>query len=737
MSPTDRSTLAGMVAVALAAFTLVPLTVDLAYLVISIVVIALVGATTMGLRRTGLSSALVVLVQLGLVGGLSLLYSLSMTGVGEPVGQHYLSLWSAGIEHMQTQASPMDPNDGVRLILVTTVGGIWVLTDLLISGVGRPAWAIVPPAALFLVPALGLGADTGVLSFLLLAVGYAGVLLAGGLNTARAWTRGLSRDSATVDQGANPVVWRAAGLLMLPAVLVTLLLGVALPTISLPGGGFGNGPGGNGPLQLTDPTLDLKRNLTQPTDRVVLRYTSDAPGGVYLRLASLPQLSNAGWGSVRINLSEGSRLPAVPGLAKEPTRQRHTSIQVLNFGSQYLPLPYAPRAFTAAGSWNYDPGSLTVVDSGNQPEALRNLSYTVTSVDITPSNTELSRAGAGTPSDSAVTAVIPSDLPDSLIQETRDVIKGADTPAQQAAAMQAYLRSGEFTYSTERLPGDGYQALQNFLTVDKRGYCEQFASAMAMMARVAGIPSRVSVGFLPGRRNGDSWEVSIRDMHAWPELYFADYGWVRYEPTPASLTGAAPSWTLRDQTQPQASASAAPSAEPSAAEPSASADASASAAPTPQTSDTGSGFPWRRTLLGSGIGLLALALLSAPATFRLRRRRGRLSEEGLPADRVEAAWAEIRDTAVDHGWTWPEGSPRTIGQTVGGRLDREQSLSVGRVATLVERSRYAPDLGDPAAADGLSETTEEIRRSIAGSQTRGQRLRAVLFPRSLWRRPQD
>ena len=49
-----------------------------------------------------------------------------------------------------------------------------------------------------------------------------------------------------------------------------------------------------------------------------------------------------------------------------------------------------------------------------------------------------------------------------------------------------------------------------------------------MMARVVGIPSRVSVGFLPGKQVGEAWRVSIRDMHAWPELYFASYGWVRF-----------------------------------------------------------------------------------------------------------------------------------------------------------------------------------------------------------------
>jgi transglutaminase-like putative cysteine protease len=93
---------------------------------------------------------------------------------------------------------------------------------------------------------------------------------------------------------------------------------------------------------------------------------------------------------------------------------------------------------------------------------------------------------------------------------------------------------------------------------------------MAAMARVAGIPSRVSVGFLPGDQEGDTWNVSIRDMHAWPELYFAGYGWVRFEPTPATVTGSPPPWTLQTEDDPGDDPSADPSEE-ATAEPSASA----------------------------------------------------------------------------------------------------------------------------------------------------------------------
>ena len=317
------------------------------------------------------------------------------------------------------------------------------------------------------------------ISFCYIAVGYLAILAAEGLNATSRWTRGLTRDSAEGFGTSMPVVWRAAGYLAIPAILATIVLGFVLPTLSLPGIGFGNGPGGNGPLQLTDPTLDLRRNLNQPEDREVIQYQTTGPGGVYLRLASLPQLSANGWSNVQIRLNNGRNLPAIPGLSSEPGERRRTTIKVLDFGSQYLPLPYAPRSHDAPGDWRFDANSLIVVNADYRAKDLRRLSYTVESVDTDPDSSDLNKAVAGTPADAAVTAAIPSDLPDSLVQLANRITAKAETPAAKAAAIQAYLRSSQFTYSTEPLPGSGYEALQNFLLRDHRGYCEQFASAMA------------------------------------------------------------------------------------------------------------------------------------------------------------------------------------------------------------------------------------------------------------------
>ncbi|HZA05588.1 MAG TPA: DUF3488 and transglutaminase-like domain-containing protein [Propionibacteriaceae bacterium] len=731
MRASDRSSIAVMISVALAAITLRPLTSDGSYLVLGWLLIGLIGGTSIVLRRLRVSGGMVlasqVLVWLVCSVGLGLFSGSS----NAPWYGQYADLWAGGIEHMQTQASPMEPNDGTRLIFVTVIGLILIMTDLLVSGISRPAWAIAPPATLFLVPALGLGTDTGVINFLLVALGYLGILVAEGLNTTARWTRGLARDSAEGFGEATPVVWRAAAYLAGPALVVAIVLGVAMPTLSLPGIGIGSGVGG-GPLQLTDPTLDLRRNLNQESDRDVIEYQSQAPGGVYLRMTSLPLFNATGWNSVQIDLRSGNQLGLPPGLGQS-VGTRTTDIRVRNFGSQYLPLPYAPRSYDAPGEWRYDPQSLVVINADSEPDELRGLEYSVQSSEIQPTAEDLAAAGIATPGDAEITTEVPEDLPKSLIDLTNDVVRDLDTPAAKAAAIQDFLRGDEFTYSTEPQPGHGYRALENFLLDDKTGYCEQFASAMAMMARVAGIPSRVSVGFLPGEQVGDSWQVSIRDMHAWPELYFSGWGWVRFEPTPSVQTGDAPPWTL----QPEESATDEPTAEPSAsasAGPSASADPRDTPAETTVTGEEDTGLGWARTLLWSAVGLVLLLILAAPATIRVRRRTQRLSTDGAPEEQVESAWAEIRDTVVDHGGAWPHGSPRTIGQEMSNRLDGEEAASMGRVATLVERARYAQTFTDIEAASELPTVTQEIRRGIAAPLGPVRKLLAVVLPRSLFPR---
>jgi transglutaminase-like putative cysteine protease len=98
--------------------------------------------------------------------------------------------------------------------------------------------------------------------------------------------------------------------------------------------------------------------------------------------------------------------------------------------------------------------------------------------------------------------------------------------------VERYLQD-TFTYS-ERVPTRPIP-LMGFLYQEKRGYCQQFSGAMALMLRMAGIPSRVAAGFSPGSYNKDTKEWRVRDLdaHSWVEVWFQGIGWIPFDPTPA------------------------------------------------------------------------------------------------------------------------------------------------------------------------------------------------------------
>ena len=109
---------------------------------------------------------------------------------------------------------------------------------------------------------------------------------------------------------------------------------------------------------------------------------------------------------------------------------------------------------------------------------------------------------------------------------------------QKAVALQNYLRDNGDYELDNSVDGSGSDTLEAFLDEGSpgalTGYCEQFAAAMAVMARTINIPSRVAIGFLkPTESAPGTYVYSLRDLHAWPELYFPGAGWVRFEPTPS------------------------------------------------------------------------------------------------------------------------------------------------------------------------------------------------------------
>jgi len=727
MRATDRTWIAVTVAGVLGSLTLRSLTEDTGYLAAGWFLIALSAVIAVVGARVRLPKVLVTLLQLLVAGVVLVAYAV---GPGDPeVGwwARIGPLVAQGIDHMRVSAAPMGPEPGVRIILAAVVAGMALLAGILADALERPALSLAPLLTLYAIPAIALRADVGFSNFVLIATGYLCILFADGLNAEKMFTRNITSDQASggAFRGTGGV-WRVGALVAVPALVLSIVVGLVLPTLTTT---FFESlrPSGAGPIEMADPQLDLRRNLQQPENRPVLSYTTNKDSGTYLRLTSLPLIGPDGWGQSRVALKQGALGP-VPGIAAAPSPQnRVTDVQIGDFRSMYLPVPYAPRAQNARGEWSHDPASLMVIATGqNRQAATENLAYTVQSWDIEPDGAVLSTARAGTPQE-AVTAEVPGDIPQPIVQLTTSLTQNSPTPALKAAAIQAYLRS--FTYSVQGASGaTNYKAIETFLLQTKTGYCVQFAGSMALMARIAGIPSRVAIGFLPGARQADRWVVTTHDMHAWPELYFEGFGWVRFEPTPS--VAAPPPWSVLAPNQPVPTQSAVP--EPSV-ETSAAPTASATAIDTTAGTDTGAS-PWQLVAdiaRGLAVGLVVAALALAPWLYRRRLRARRLAADGPDEHvRVDGAWAELRDTWLDLGRVWPEGSARQIaGQVaavVGEGAPRE---SLRRLVVAVERSRYAADLG---ALTSLSDDATRVVAALEASVGWDGRLLARFRPSSLW-----
>ena len=118
--------------------------------------------------------------------------------------------------------------------------------------------------------------------------------------------------------------------------------------------------------------------------------------------------------------------------------------------------------------------------------------------------------------------------------KAKDITKGASTPYEAVALIESYFQKN-YTYDekadySQRPDGP----LPYFFLDGKRGYCQMFAGTMTVMLRMLGIPARIGEGFTPGTRNPNrgTYNVTDRDAHAWVEVWFPQYGWMPFEPTP-------------------------------------------------------------------------------------------------------------------------------------------------------------------------------------------------------------
>ena len=135
---------------------------------------------------------------------------------------------------------------------------------------------------------------------------------------------------------------------------------------------------------------------------------------------------------------------------------------------------------------------------------------------------------------------LPPNLDHRIPELALKISAAADNPFDKSIAVETYLRTN-FAYTLNLAGKPGADPLAHFLFETKAGHCEYFASAMAVMLRTLGIPSREVNGFLPGEYNDVAGDYIVRasDAHSWVEAYFPGSGWVTFDPTPPSNEQAA------------------------------------------------------------------------------------------------------------------------------------------------------------------------------------------------------
>ena len=751
MSIKEQLTLAAGLAVALATSALFPLFQGNDWLAKVLGAVLVVVAAGLVGRRLGLPRVLQPVLGLAvLFGYLSLVFAGSSLAFGLVPTARTLdvlqTLVRSGQDDIARFGPPVPTHDGMVLLTAAGVGGVAVLVDLVAVVLDRVAVAGLPLLVMFAVPSAVLPGGIGGGPFILGALGWLSLLLVEGSERVGRWgTPMRSSLPGARPGGDDSSLGRVGRRIGFAAVSLAVVIPAFIPGLDhrlLAGSGGGGGSGsGNGPnsARTYNALTTLRDQLTLPKPTTLLVYRTDDPHPDYLRMTTLGQFTGDGWKAADLvgdrenaKVQKGVPTPIGDGGAHQPVNMRivpdHGHLDV-----HWLPVPFGPTKVDVEGTWLWDPSSQTVFSASSTTKNLP--SYSVRASRVLPDRDALARAQVNgiDPSISELYGQ-PIDVSPYVEQLTAKVVKGQTSEYDKAVALQRYFTSplNGYVYNLRASqPTPGQDPVDAFL-LGKNGFCEQYATTMAAMLRVAGIPSRVAVGFTPGTQDSSDtqvYSVTTHDAHAWPEAWFAGTGWVRFEPTPAVSGSTVPSYSVpapvtpvnpTDPTGPSAARTAGAGGHPAGhTDPDLLAATRSTASPTARPHAQASS----RWLL---VPIAVALVLILPLLLTLVRRRRRWAHPN-----PLTAWEQLRDDATDVGYRWhPADSPRAAAQ----RLTNSRGLTgpvaaaLERVAAATERARYAPPGRLP---DGdLRPDVNEVRNALRHGSPTLVRLRAAVFASS-------
>lgn len=641
-----------------------------------------------------------------------------------------------------SQVAPVLPTAGLFLVVCAGVGLIAILVDTLANSLRMPATSGLALLAILVVPAVVRINSVGVPAFIAAVAGF--LLLLGCAH----W-REARRDSAATSEVSGAHLSRG-----LTIGALALGIAVVLP-LAIPGFNSGVFPQGArvnlwGTATGLNPIVTLGNDLRNPNGFGRIEYATTSNDPVYLRSVTLEDFSGQRW---EPDQRLGQRVAGVEEMSSDTQPSGETTLTRVStdsFTSPWLLAPYAPVSIDGLnGRWAYDPGNLSIlaIDGGSTAQQ----DYLVRSVEPALTRERLQVIPPANP-DSVPEQflALPDSMPGVIRSTTASVIEGITNPYSQAIAIQSFLRGPSFVYSVDAPVDGGYDGnsldvMARFLE-SKSGYCVHYAGTMAVMARVAGIPSRVAVGYAPGSPTGETFRgpddeqfteftVNSKDAHAWPELYFEGVGWVRFEPTPSR--GAVPEYAFatvvptgpvpnEGNLNPGTGA-----LDPSTSTPFPDAEEEESAQTARQSAE-------RSSTLGIILSVLLVVLALTPLAWRLLRtgrRRRSVTGNTAGVGAATVAWAETVEAAADYGIPpLPTDTPRTFEQRLRqrGRFDDDAAGALERLRRSYEEEEYAEFAGaETRAANGWSDV-EAVTAALQRSAALPVRARALFWPRSLW-----
>ena len=537
-------------------------------------------------------------------------------------------------------------------------GGAWGSVSIARRAPGRPAgsWAaVVAPGVLAIAVLLGTEQTVQPVAA---GVGLA-VLLVGWV----AWRRGSLVPRRVISLVVMGAVVAASGALVGP--LLAQHPRVVLRDALVP------------PFDPQDHPSPLSgfRQFVKDWDKTDLMTVRGLPAGAPVRLATLDAFDGVVWNVAGAEAAQGS------GEFRRVGQTIATSVRgeqaTVEFEVHDLPLVWLPTVgyaerFTFDGpeavdltdDLRYNDATGTAVLTSRVPAGTRWTADVV--VPAVPDDAEIGAATAG-----AVSLPEPRDVPDAVSLFAGQIAGSATSPMLIARSLEAGLADrGWFSHGLTgsgdypSLSGHGADRLTTLLGGDLMvGDGEQYASAMALMARGMGLPARVVLGFVPDDEQAGAAQITLHgdDVQAWVEISFAGYGWVPFFPTPPD-TKTPQADTPQDQTQPQPQVMQPP---PPPADPVTPPDDDTEQPRTEDTEQEARGDEtWRSTAVIAAAATVPLVVVLAPlliiaAAKRRRRRRRRSAGDG--ATRVAGGWDEVLDHARDlHRAAPPHATRREI-----------------------------------------------------------------------------